>query len=133
MNLLHKAITEKRFIEGLIPQKNPFVMVDKLFHFSDKKVISGFTIPSTNLLDRKSTRLNSSHVRISYAVFCLKKKSFIGTVGHQRKNYLMSSALWLLVPSLVSETSTLVAMESPACGTPVVAFRRSAPPALLHA
>src|SRR5215813_15170167 len=26
-------------------------------------------------LDRKSTRLNSSHVRISYAVFCLKKKN----------------------------------------------------------
>src|SRR5690606_5569727 len=26
-------------------------------------------------LDRKSTRLNSSHVKISYAVFCLKKKS----------------------------------------------------------
>src|SRR5690554_7408474 len=28
-------------------------------------------------LDRKSTRLNSSHVRISYAVFCLKKKKSI--------------------------------------------------------
>src|SRR5437870_8386905 len=27
-----------------------------------------------NLRDRKSTRLNSSHVAISYAVFCLKKK-----------------------------------------------------------
>src|SRR5690349_23769043 len=27
-------------------------------------------------LDRKSTRLNSSHVEISYAVFCLKKKKF---------------------------------------------------------
>src|SRR5204862_2172340 len=27
------------------------------------------------LLDRKSTRLNSSHVEISYAVFCLKKKN----------------------------------------------------------
>src|SRR5690625_6702095 len=27
-----------------------------------------------NALDRKSTRLNSSHVAISYAVFCLKKK-----------------------------------------------------------
>src|SRR5690625_7049574 len=27
--------------------------------------------------DRKSTRLNSSHVAISYAVFCLKKKNFI--------------------------------------------------------
>src|SRR5690554_7564983 len=29
----------------------------------------------THGADRKSTRLNSSHVRISYAVFCLKKKS----------------------------------------------------------
>src|SRR5690554_7294780 len=27
-----------------------------------------------SVIDRKSTRLNSSHVRISYAVFCLKKK-----------------------------------------------------------
>src|SRR3712207_7377716 len=27
-------------------------------------------------LDRKSTRLNSSHANISYAVFCLKKKKF---------------------------------------------------------
>src|SRR5690606_41777647 len=27
------------------------------------------------LIDRKSTRLNSSHVKISYAVFCLKKKT----------------------------------------------------------
>src|SRR5690606_39792735 len=29
--------------------------------------------------DRKSTRLNSSHVKISYAVFCLKKKKSKGT------------------------------------------------------
>src|SRR5690606_4751344 len=32
-------------------------------------------------LDRKSTRLNSSHVKISYAVFCLKKKNNI--IWHQ--------------------------------------------------
>src|SRR5439155_7262426 len=30
--------------------------------------------PRTAVADRKSTRLNSSHVAISYAVFCLKKK-----------------------------------------------------------
>src|SRR5690554_7314620 len=30
--------------------------------------------PACGVKDRKSTRLNSSHVRISYAVFCLKKK-----------------------------------------------------------
>src|SRR5690554_7140594 len=32
--------------------------------------------------DRKSTRLNSSHVRISYAVFCLKKKKKNSTNTH---------------------------------------------------
>src|SRR3712207_8723811 len=32
-------------------------------------------------IDRKSTRLNSSHANISYAVFCLKKKKNIGDGG----------------------------------------------------
>src|SRR5215469_12303990 len=36
--------------------------------------ISCCTVESSASLDRKSTRLNSSHVEISYAVFCLKKK-----------------------------------------------------------
>src|SRR2546430_3254552 len=35
-------------------------------------LVNPFGIP---LLDRKSTRLNSSHSQISYAVFCLKKKN----------------------------------------------------------
>src|SRR5690349_22752543 len=34
----------------------------------------GEGVPSGRPIDRKSTRLNSSHVEISYAVFCLKKK-----------------------------------------------------------
>src|SRR5690606_41980051 len=34
-----------------------------------------------NETDRKSTRLNSSHVKISYAVFCLKKKK--NTIGEE--------------------------------------------------
>src|SRR5690242_21325769 len=35
---------------------------------------SGFSPPAPASGDRKSTRLNSSHMSISYAVFCLKKK-----------------------------------------------------------
>src|SRR5436305_3391199 len=35
--------------------------------------------------DRKSTRLNSSHVRISYAVFCLKKKKTRFTPGRSKR------------------------------------------------
>src|SRR5256885_8700248 len=37
-------------------------------------------------LDRKSTRLNSSHLVISYAVFCLKKKKNKNNSTHQRKS-----------------------------------------------
>src|SRR5690554_7337619 len=38
-------------------------------------------------IDRKSTRLNSSHVRISYAVFCLKKKNTKTFDKHKDINY----------------------------------------------
>src|SRR5690554_8227081 len=53
------------FSEGLAP-----VLKDGKWGFINEKgkVVIDFQ------LDRKSTRLNSSHVRISYAVFCLKKK-----------------------------------------------------------
>src|SRR2546427_738528 len=37
-------------------------------------VFSSFEYPTASAEDRKSTRLNSSHSQISYAVFCLKKK-----------------------------------------------------------
>src|SRR2546430_13359724 len=37
-------------------------------------------------LDRKSTRLNSSHSQISYAVFCLKKKITILTAHERRES-----------------------------------------------
>src|SRR3989442_2960110 len=40
-------------------------------------------------LDRKSTRLNSSHVRISYAVFCLKKKTTHLGYSSYRINFTM--------------------------------------------
>src|SRR3712207_7387033 len=35
--------------------------------------------PERSAVDRKSTRLNSSHANISYAVFCLKKKTFFSS------------------------------------------------------
>src|SRR5437870_7133212 len=43
--------------------------------------------------DRKSTRLNSSHVAISYAVFCLKKK---------KNTHLVVMELHVIVPPLAS-------------------------------
>src|SRR5439155_26612787 len=61
----------------------PILVLRKLRQFQDAGhkavlIIGDFTAkigdPSGRAEDRKSTRLNSSHVAISYAVFCLKKK-----------------------------------------------------------
>src|SRR3712207_7249185 len=44
----------------------------------------GLPVDGVLLQDRKSTRLNSSHANISYAVFCLKKKKII---SHSSNSY----------------------------------------------
>lgn len=51
---------------------------------------------------------------------------FIGPVTGDEKVSLIARARCLVVPSTVDETSSLVAMEALACGTPVVGFRRGA-------
>ena len=55
-----------------------------------------------------------------------RARRFIGPVGFVRKRRLLTAARCLLVPSLAPETSSLVAREAVACGTPVVAFPNGA-------
>src|SRR2546430_10004637 len=52
--------------------------------------------------DRKSTRLNSSHSQISYAVFCLKKKNALlrSLLLHVAHHGFAHEVLWHLAPSL---------------------------------
>src|SRR5689334_24651803 len=47
-------------------------------------------VPPKDIKDRKSTRLNSSHSSISYAVFCLKKKNYNNT-SHTYLNFLLQN------------------------------------------
>src|SRR5439155_7906224 len=64
--------------EWSCPDKEPIIGVP--FYLADPKIaeleraINDLEDEREILIDRKSTRLNSSHVAISYAVFCLKKK-----------------------------------------------------------
>src|SRR2546427_6035735 len=50
---------------------------------------SGATEKYAPVRDRKSTRLNSSHSQISYAVFCLKKKKKIDRMDVQSNDHLV--------------------------------------------
>src|SRR5256885_5200546 len=59
----------------LFPYTTLFRSVDEYGHAPVEDYLSGLAVHHrAKLLDRKSTRLNSSHLVISYAVFCLKKK-----------------------------------------------------------
>src|SRR5690554_6972312 len=49
-----------------------FQVLVPLFFIAAIKARAFYLFAFADILDRKSTRLNSSHVRISYAVFCLK-------------------------------------------------------------
>lgn len=42
-------ILDKAFVENLIPQKFPFVMVDKLLFFAENEITAGLTVPEANI------------------------------------------------------------------------------------
>src|SRR5690606_27066936 len=69
-DLLGVKTVELNFEDSAIRQEGEFVITE-----GEKIQEPSAIFENTNvILDRKSTRLNSSHVKISYAVFCLKKK-----------------------------------------------------------
>src|SRR5256885_11991251 len=61
----HRESLEQRLAERWCSNEHEPLFIDGGISGSDKVAVAG---------DRKSTRLNSSHLVISYAVFCLKKK-----------------------------------------------------------
>src|SRR3989440_2911301 len=67
----------------------------------------------TRQLDRKSTRLNSSHDQISYAVFCLKKKRKRSVESRT----ILISAIWLAFCSAVVSCCACAACEWLSCAT----------------
>src|SRR5690349_22140467 len=67
--LVHLGVQARAIAEKATPPRNLVFLID----------VSGSMAEPDKLpllQDRKSTRLNSSHVEISYAVFCLKKKKY---------------------------------------------------------
>src|SRR2546430_9003322 len=66
-------MVDDRFLSPFLLQMSVFSAIDATERMSGA---------SSFLVDRKSTRLNSSHSQISYAVFCLKKKNKYIPIQH---------------------------------------------------
>src|SRR5690625_6902613 len=81
-NMDREKIYRVAFDDPILRKKQDLIVeeVDKISYGKiDPETLQGKkdilrAILLNNIVDRKSTRLNSSHVAISYAVFCLKKK-----------------------------------------------------------
>ena len=86
-------ITDKAFVENLIPQKMPFVMIDKLISFSEKTIQAGLKVVENNIFFHSNVFQEAGlieHMAQSVALhtgydFYLKEKEapvgYIGSIG----------------------------------------------------
>src|SRR5256886_12445990 len=86
------------------------------------------TVPA-QVLDRKSTRLNSSHSQISYAVFCLKKKK---TSGENSSNFEAEFPLGPFYPLTDSELAAPPSLDHISCLLRTAIRQRQATPLRLY-
>src|SRR3712207_8245465 len=67
-------------MQGILEDLSRGAPLNDLTGIHDSHLVTHFGHDTQIMGDRKSTRLNSSHANISYAVFCLKKKKHAHTV-----------------------------------------------------
>src|SRR5260221_3861883 len=85
-------------------------------------------LEETNLRDRKSTRLNSSHTVISYAVFCLKKKKKIILADMSMSACKRKSSIFSLASGVILLLSCVRSLCSPHVRVRTRSLQRSGVP-----
>lgn len=81
---------QKIFVENLLPQKSPFVMVDKIFSYSETTIVSGLKIRKDNIFFHNEIFIESGLIEhmaqsvalhTGYQFFLKQKQAPIGYIG----------------------------------------------------
>ncbi|HLJ72788.1 MAG TPA: glycosyltransferase, partial [Roseiarcus sp.] len=105
------------FLGRLCPEKGAHIAIAAARRASLPLIIAGQTFRYA-----EHERYFAEEIRPHLGPAC----RFAGPLNFARKRRFLTAARCVALPSLVPETSSLVAMEALACGTPVVAFRAGA-------
>lgn len=111
MEVFTDKITDEDSIGKLIPQKAPFVMVDKLLHFEEKKVVAGLTISEENIFTQNNKftapgliehMAQSVALYTGYLFFLKKEDAPVGYIGAIKKAEIFE------LPTIGKELKTTV-------------------------
>ncbi|WP_264564779.1 hypothetical protein [Flavobacterium sp. N3904] len=89
-NLINNSIGDSDFVGSLIPQRFPFVMVDKLYSFTETTLVSGFKIKENALFFKNGNFVESGIIEhmaqsvalhTGYQFFLRKEKAPTGYIG----------------------------------------------------
>ncbi|WP_445709746.1 hypothetical protein [Flavobacterium sp.] len=85
-----ETILEKELVEQLLPQKFPFVMVDKMYNFTETSLVSGYTVSNDNIFFNDGFFLESGLIEhmaqsvalhTGYAFYLRKEEAPTGYIG----------------------------------------------------
>src|SRR5690349_24264266 len=110
---LEKSLDSLRHLVGITETPTPIALTA-----ADQANRDVYYTRIYDLADRKSTRLNSSHVEISYAVFCLKKKKKKTTTQNKQQPSSTQPHTRTPHPTTPTTTSCPIYYAAPTHATP---------------
>lgn len=116
-------------LSRICPEKNLHEGLDAALRAGVPVVLAGETFPYETHLRYFEEEIRP---RLGAGVASRPAARLMGAVGGAEKWQLLRGARCLLLPTLAPETSSLVAMEAAAAGTPVVAYRSGAVPEVVE-